>query len=83
MFRRSHSIVDRLKLFRQVGMTRPEDVQIFGMGWLIAVATSGIILGDDQIDGELFDGAKQRIAGNVVRQPWPWGKRDAAAGRIG
>ena len=83
MFRGSHSIVDRLKLFRQVGMTRPEGVQVFGMSWPIAVATSGVILVDDQVIGELFDGAEQRIAGNVVRQPWPGGKRNAACRRIG
>ena len=82
MFRRGHSIVDRLKLFRQVRMTRPEGVQVFGMSWPIAVAASGVILVDDQVIGELFDRAEQRIAGNVVGQPWPAGQRNAAAGRI-
>ena len=37
----SHSVVDRLKLFRQVGMTGPESVQVFGMGRPITVATFG------------------------------------------
>ena len=51
------------------------NVQIFGRSWPITVAASGVILVEDQIIGELFDGAEQRIAGNVVRQPWPSGKR--------
>ena len=78
-----HSIVNCLKLFRQIGMNRPEGVQILGRSWPITVAASGVILAKDQITGELFDRAEQRIAGNVVRQPWPWGKRKAAFRHIG
>ena len=78
MFRGSNSIVHRLKLFRKFGMTRLEGVQVFGIRWPIAVATSGIILVDDQVIREFFHGTEQRVAGNVVRQPWPAGKQIAA-----
>ena len=67
----NHSIVDCLNLFCQIGMTRTKKVQVFGMSWTTTVAASGIILVDDQVTGELFDGAEQRITGNVVCQPWP------------
>ena len=74
-----HFFVDRPEQFLDVRMPPPEHFQVFRVRWLIAVAAPGVILVEDQVNGEFFQRAKRRIAGNIIGQARPQGKQ----GRFG